>query len=301
MLITGATGMIGRRLTEILLQKGCRVSHLGRKEGKGNVPSFQWDPDRGAIDVRAFEGIDTIIHLAGAGIADKRWSASRKREILDSRVRSTQLLLESLRQQPHGVKSVVAASAIGYYGMGLDDQFYVEDSPHGNDFLARVTQRWEEETGRFSMLGMRVVQIRIGIVLSLGGGALKEMMRPVTWGVGAPLGTGDQFVSWIHLDDLCGVFALAMKNSSMQGIYNAVAPNPVTNRDLTYAIGDVLQRKIWLPPVPSFILRGLLGEMADMVTLGSRVSCQRLLETGFSFEYPELKEALVDLVRPNPA
>ncbi|MBL7847984.1 MAG: TIGR01777 family oxidoreductase [Cyclobacteriaceae bacterium] len=299
-LITGATGMIGRRLTAILLQKGCRVSHLGRKGSKGNVPSFQWDPDRGEIDVNAFKGIDTIIHLAGAGIADKRWSAERKHEILDSRVRSTQLLLEALRQNPHTVKTVVAASAIGFYGMGLDDKFYLEDSLPGSDFLAEVTRRWEEETVKFSTLGIRVVAIRIGIVLSTEGGALKEMIRPVAWGVGAPLGTGSQYVSWIHLDDLCKVFSMAVMNVSMQGVYNAVAPKPVTNRDLTYAIAEVLQRKIWLPPVPSFILKVLLGEMADMVTLGNRVSCQRLLDTGFTFEYPELKGALIDLVRTEP-
>ena len=295
-LITGASGLIGRRLTAKLLQNGCRVSHLGRTARAGDVPAFQWDPDRGFLDPQALEGINTIIHLAGAGIGDKRWSAARKREIVDSRVRTTSLLVDSLKGRQHEVTTVIAASAIGYYGFGSEAQVFTEQSPAGSDFLASVVVRWEQETERFRELGIRVVKPRIGVVLSEEGGALKEIIRPIRWGLGAPLGTGRQIMSWIHIDDLCAMIQYAMDQPNMEGVYNAVSPDPITNLDLTHEIARQLHRPVVLPKVPSLVLRLLLGEMADLVVRGSKVSGMRLLEAGFQFRFPHLRGALEDLL-----
>jgi uncharacterized protein (TIGR01777 family) len=298
-LITGASGLIGSRLTAILLQKGCRVSHLGRAAKAGLVPSYVWNPETGYLDPKAFEGIDTLIHLAGAGIGDKRWSVARKREILESRVRSTALLVDFLRSNQHGVSTIIAASAIGYYGFGTDDQEFTEGSAAGKDFLASVVVRWEQETERFRELGCRVVKPRIGVVLSAEGGALREIIRPIRWGVGAPLGTGNQVVSWIHIDDLCEFFAYALENPHMEGVYNVVAPKPVTNRELTVEIARQLRRKVWLPPVPSFALRLLLGEMADLVVKGSNITSTRITESDFKFRFPQLQDAIGSLLKQN--
>jgi uncharacterized protein (TIGR01777 family) len=260
------------------------------------VPSFVWNPDKGTIDSGAFEGIDTIIHLAGAGVGDKRWTTSRKQEILESRIKSTALLVDSLKSTPNNIKTVIAASAVGYYGFGSSSQEFTEESPAGKDFLASVVVRWEQETERFRELGCRVVKPRIGVVLSREGGALAEIVRPIRWGVGAPLGDGRQLMSWIHIDDLCTLLIYAMDHPEMEGVYNAVAPKAITNRELTRAIADRLRRKILLPPVPAFVLRGLLGEMADLVIKGSRVSAARVLQSGFQFRFGRLEEALEDLL-----
>lgn len=298
MLITGASGLIGRRLTEWLLQKGCRVSHLGRSIRKGVVPSFQWDPQKGTLDARAFEGVDTIIHLAGAGIADKRWNASRKKEILDSRIQSTTLLHDFLSTNPHGVRAIVSASAIGYYGFSLENTVLREDSPAGSDFLSSVVVQWEQAIDQLDLPGIRMVKIRIGIVLANNGGALKEMARPVAWGIGAPLGTGRQIVSWIHLDDLCGIFIKAVQDDLMHGVYNATAPNPASNRELMQAIAHRMGRPLLLPPIPPLILRMAVGEMADLVLFGSHVSSQKIQDAGFAYTYPTLQEALENLLAP---
>ncbi len=295
-LITGATGLIGSRLTELLLEKGLRVKHLGRTSRAGPVPSFTWDIEKGEMDSRALDGVDVIIHLAGAGVADKRWSRERKQEILNSRTHSTALLFDTLQKTQHMVKTVVSASAIGYYGYGLDATVYTEESTPGGDYLARVVVQWERGADRIAELNIRVVKIRIGIVLSASGGALNEMARPVNWGIGAPLGTGRQMISWIHLEDLCALFMKAIGEESMKGAYNAVTPYPVTNREITREIARLLRRPLWLPPVPPFVLHWLLGEMADVVINGRNVASTRLGNLGFRFQFPELGSALKDLL-----
>lgn len=295
-LITGASGLIGSRLTALLLQKGCRVSHLGRHPRSGAVPAYRWDPSNGYADPKALEGVDTVVHLAGAGIADQRWTAARKQEILESRIRSTDALVNFLQGHPHQVKTVIAASAIGYYGFSDDDEVVDEEHFPGSDFLASVVVRWEQETDRFTKLGLRVIKPRIGVVLSLDGGALKEIVRPIRWGVGAPLGSGKQVMSWIHIDDLCAFMIYAMEHHSVQGTYNAVAPYPVTNRELTLEIARRLHRKILLPSVPAFALRVILGEMADLVVKGNWVSARRTETSGFQYRFPHLDEALTDLL-----
>jgi uncharacterized protein len=295
-LITGGSGLIGTQLTELLRQRGHSVSLLSRSNQPGEHKSYVWKVDQNYIEPGAFEGIDAIVHLAGAGIADKPWTIERKREILESRTHSTRLLVNALKNTHHNVKTVIAASAIGYYGFGEQQEVFTEDSEAGKDFLADVTSRWERESENFIELGVRVVKIRIGIVLSKRGGALEEIARPVKYFVGAPLGSGDQYVSWIHMEDLCQIFVKAIEDSSMQGAYNAVSPSPLTNRELTKAIASTLHRPLLLPPVPPFVLKLLLGEMADLVLNGSKVSGSRIIQSGYQFKYSDINQALEDLL-----
>lgn len=296
-LITGASGLVGSRLTELLLQKGYQVSHLGRRKKTGAVPSFVWDVEKQSIDPLALEGVETIIHLAGAGVADQRWNAKRKQEILDSRVKSSQLLFEFLKNNTHSVKAFISASAIGIYGFVDNEKVFVEESAPANDYLAQVVKQWEASVDHIQSLGIRVAKMRIGIVLSEKGGALLEMAKPIRLGVGAPLGSGDQYLSWIHLDDLCEMFIKAAEDSAMGGAYNAVGPQWHTNREMTKAIAQVLKKPLLLPPVPGFVLKIIVGEMAAIVLGGSKVSAEKIQKTGFQFQFTELKSALENLLK----
>jgi len=296
-LVTGASGLVGSRLTEMLLEKGHLVSHLGRHKKNGSIPSFVWDVENKSIDLQAFEGVDTIIHLAGAGIADQRWTEQRKKEILESRTHSTKLLFDTLKNHSHTVKTFVGASAIGYYGFGFDQEVFTEESKAGSGFLADVTREWEEQTDTIATLGLRLVKLRIGIVLSEKGGALAEMAKPIRFGVGAPLGSGKQFLSWIHIDDLCAMFIKAAEDQSLQGAYNGVGTNWVTNAKLTKAIAQILNRPLWLPNIPTFVMNLILGEMAGMVLNGSKVSSAKIQKAGFQFKFLKLNEALKSLLK----
>jgi len=296
-LITGGSGLIGTHLTKMLLDMGCQVAHMSRSKKSGQVPSFVWDVEEGTMDVASLDGIDTIIHLAGAGVADKRWSKSRKEEILQSRVKSTQLLFETLSKNPNQVKSFISASAIGYYGFGTSKEVFHEQSQFGTDFLATVTRAWEEEVDKISALRMRVAKLRIGIVLSDEGGALVEMAKPIRLGFGSPLGSGKQYLSWIHLDDLCAMFIKAVESDSMRGAYNAVSGNWVTNKEMTKTIAKILNKPLWLPNVPAFVLKIVVGEMAEIVLNGSKVSADKIKSTGFNFKYTDLNQALESLLR----
>ncbi len=296
-LITGASGLIGSKLTEMLVAEGYQVVHLGRSKKEGKIPSFTWDVSRGVIEEEALKGVDAIIHLAGAGIADKPWTEKRKQEIRDSRTKSTRLLFDQLKKGNHTVKAFVSASAIGYYGFEGGETVFAEDSKPGSDFLASVVKDWEAEIDHIQELNIRTVKIRIGIVLSEQGGALKEMANPVRWGVGAPLGSGKQYMSWIHIDDLCRMFIYALKNDQLHGAYNGVGPSWVNNKELTQAIAKALKKPLWLPSVPGFVLKLMLGEMADLVLKGSKVSGEKIAQAGFTYQYPDLDEALINLLR----
>lgn len=294
-LITGASGLIGSQLTKMLLNEGCHVRHLSRSKKDGKVPSFVWDVDTGKIDDRAFESVDSIIHLAGAGIADKRWTAKRKNQILESRTKSTQLLFDKLKSSKHSVQTFISASAIGYYGFG--EKIFLEESEPGTDFLAEVVRQWEAEVDKIETLNIRTVKIRTGIVLSKEGGALKEIAKPIRYGVGASLGSGNQHMSWIHITDLCNMFLFALSNDHMRGVYNAVCPTWTTNSEITKAIAKVINRPLWLPAIPGFVLKIMLGEMADLVLKGSKVSADKIQNAGFTFAYPNLDDALKNLLR----
>jgi uncharacterized protein (TIGR01777 family) len=294
-LITGASGLIGTRLTKLLTAKGYTVSHLGRSRKDGAVRSFVWDVDKKFIEDEALSGVDSVIHLAGAGVVDKRWTKARKAEILNSRIQSTQLLRTALEKNHTKVAAFISASAIGYYGFE-DTAWIDEEHVPGKDFLADVTRQWEAEVNKVSEIGIRVVKLRIGIVFSKEGGALQSMVRPVKYFVGSPLGKGDQYISWVHIDDLCDMFIKALEDPAMKGAYNAVAPVPVTNKQLTKIIARKLNRILLMPPVPKFVLKLILGEMADIVVTGSKVSSEKIKAAGYQFRFADVNKALDDLL-----
>lgn len=295
-LITGASGLIGKRLTELLLQRGHNVSHLGRSEKKGAIPSYIWNVEKKQIDINALKGIDTIIHLAGAGVADKRWTEKRKQEILESRTQSTELLHATLKHTANEVKHFISASAIGYYGFNLKGELFDEQSTPGTDYLASVTRQWEESIDKLNELPLRLAKLRIGIVLSDKGGALAPMVVPVKFFVGSPLASGKQMLSWIHIDDLCKMFVHLVENESLQGAYNGTGPYAVSNEDFTKAIGKQLNRPVFLPKVPAFLLKLILGEMANLIIFGSDVSSKKIQSTGFRFQFNTLEESLRNLL-----
>jgi uncharacterized protein len=296
-LITGASGLIGARLTELLYEKGHRIAHLSRSRRSGKATTFLWDPSKNKMDNEALQAADAIIHLAGEGLAEKPWTEKRKQEIIKSRTESTRLLYEVLNKGNYPVKTFVSASAIGYYGVADANRLFTEDDNRGTDFLANVVYHWENAVDQISTLGIRVVKIRTGIVLSEQGGALKELIKPVKFYVGAPLGSGEQVMSWIHLDDLCRIFIKAVEDETLQGAYNGVAPNPVTNKEFTRSLGKVLHKPIILPGVPSFALKFLLGEMAGMVLKGAKISSAKIQKAGFQFKFSNLENALSDLLK----
>ncbi|MDX2306019.1 MAG: TIGR01777 family oxidoreductase [Microscillaceae bacterium] len=295
-LITGGTGLVGQRLTALLQQKNYQVSYLSRSRNtSGAIQTYQWDIPQGKIDEEALQKADYIIHLAGAGVADKSWTAERKKVILESRTQSTLLLYSELKRLDLHPKAFISASAIGYYGLDTGDALLYEDSQAGNDFLAQVTQAWEDAIDKVSTLGIRTAKLRIGIVLSNHGGALPKIVQPIRYGLGAALGTGKQYMSWIHIDDLCRMFIYALENQALEGVYNAVASSPVSNAEFTQVAAQVLHRPLLLPAVPAFALKMALGEMAGIVLGGNRVSNDKIKKSGFSFQFEHLQEALSDL------
>lgn len=293
-LITGGSGLIGSRLTRLLRAEGYSVSHLSRTyKPTPGVKVYTWNIDEGYIEPGAIDTADAIIHLAGEGIADKRWTKKRKQDLIESRVKSAELLYTCLSNTSHTVKTFISASAVGYYS-DRGESIQTEDMPASPDFLGTCCQEWEESTGRFTKLGMRVVQLRTGTVLSDKGGALPFMAKLTRAGLGTALGSGKQWMSWIHLDDLCNMYVYALKSGHMQGPYNAAAI-PVRNREFSKELAHVLQRPFFLPAVPAFILRLVMGEMSAIVLGSTRVSNEKIREAGFQFQYPHLKKAFHEI------
>lgn len=294
-LITGGSGLIGQHLSRLLQQNGHRVSWLVRKPVAGPIPSYRWSPDQSYVDESAFRENEVLIHLAGENVGQSRWTGKRKQQILESRTKGTQLLTETLSRIQHSIKTVICASATGYYGNSTD-KLFTETSEAGNDFLAVVTQQWESAAKGFEIPGVRVVTFRIGVVLSKDGGAIPQLIRPIKWFIGAPIGSGRQILSWIHIDDLCNMFFKAITDQGIKGIYNAVAPAPADNATITRLIARILHRPLILPPVPGFVLKLLLGEMSVIVTDGAKVSSEKIQQTGFKFMFPQAEEALKDIL-----
>ena len=294
-LISGGTGMIGTRLTELLRQKNYNVAYLSRsKSSDKDVKVFQWDIDKESIEAGAVMWADYIIHLAGAGIADERWTEKRKKVIRDSRVNSAGLIINQLKDKQHHVKAMITASAIGYYG-DTGNSYANEDTPSANDFLGKTAIEWEFASEKAREFGVRVCQLRTGIVLSKEGGALPRLALPVKLFAGAALGNGNQYMSWIHIDDLCQIYLKAIEDKNMEGAYNAVASETVTNKKFNKILADVLNRPLLLPNVPAFALKLFLGQMAQTVLMSSRISNKKILQTGFEFKYDNLKEALEEI------
>ncbi|WP_259070000.1 TIGR01777 family oxidoreductase [Mucilaginibacter sp. X4EP1] len=290
-LLTGGTGLIGLSLTKQLLEKGYAVSHLSRSPGKDErVKTFLWDIDKGLIDEHCIDGVDIIIHLAGAGIADKPWTAERKRELVDSRTKSISLIYELLRKKKHRVKSIISASATGYYS-DRGDELLTEESLPNTDFMAQCCIDWEAAVNEGKELDLRIVKYRTGVVLDTVG-ALAKMAMPIKLFVGSPLGSGKQWIPWIHWQDVVDMYLFAIENEELEGIYNMVAPHAVTNRQLTQAVAKQLRKPLWAPNVPAFLLKLIMGEMSTLVLGSTKVSAQKITDAGFEFKYPEIAPAL---------
>lgn len=297
-LITGGSGSIGRKLVSELKTSGHEVSIIGRsKVDLHGVNSFVWDLDKGVMDENSLRDVTHIIHLAGAGIADKAWSPKRKQEIIESRVRPLQLMAKALIKRNQRIKAIISSSAVGYYGATTSDKIFAEGDRSANDFLGTTCQMWEDAVQFFKPVADREVRIRTGVVLMKGGGALPKLARPVKFGFGAAVGSGNQWMPWIHVDDLTGIYRSAIEDTNFMGPYNAVAPEHVRQVTFVRKIGNALSRPILLPPVPSFLLKSLLGEMSKVVIEGSRISSQKIIDSGFEFHYPELQPALNNLLK----
>lgn len=296
--------MIGARLTEMLVNSGYEVIILTRNTDtvrtSPGIRYAPWDIDAQTIDRDAIAQADHIIHLAGAGVADKRWSRARKLEILRSRTESSALIVKALKEYPNKVQSVISSSAIGWYGPDTASslkQGFTEDMPADAAFLGETCRQWEASIEPVTGLGKRLVKLRTGIVLSDRGGALAEFRKPVMGGVAAILGNGNQVVSWIHVADLCSMFLFAVENPSLSGAYNAVAPHPVTNKTLTLNIAQKLRGRFYIPVhVPAFVLKIVLGEMSIEVLKSAHVSARKIQQAGFDFSYPVIDQALDNLL-----
>lgn len=292
-LIAGSSGLIGSALFSRLKQERHQVSTLVRR-APASAGEIQWDPASRAIDEARLEGTEAVIHLGGASIAGKRWNDAYKQEIRDSRVNSTRLLSEALARMPQKPEVFLCASALGYYGE-RGDELLTENSPQGSGFLPDVTAEWEAATASASEAGIRVCNMRIGVVLSKTGELPRSMLLPFKLGLGGKLGNGRQYMSWIHLDDVVGAFLHAINNRTLTGPINLSAPNPVTNAEFTRALARVLSRPA-LFTVPGFALRIAMGEMAKFALASSRMQPERLAESGFTFEWQHIEPALRDIL-----
>lgn len=295
-LITGATGFIGSRICKALISKGIEVNYLTRSLSENKLVGangFLWDPYKEQIDLTSLEGVEVIIHLAGSSIADS-WSTKGKQLIMDSRVIPTAFLVQTLKNNTHEVKRVIGASAIGIYS-DINEIQSEDNFTKANNFLGKVVQQWEDGNNAFKELGLMVSLIRIGLVLDMQECALATMVKPVKLWLGAPIGTGKQYYSWIHIKDLVRLFVYVLEHN-LEGIYNAVAPEPLTNREFTKILGQALKRPIWMPAIPEGVIRLALGEKAILVTEGQRVDSSKIRKEGFEFDFNTLKVALDDFV-----
>ena len=292
-LITGGTGLVGRRLISLLLKEGYTVGVLSRRDVKlKNVQSFLWTDF--TVDIEALRFADVIVHLAGANVGEKRWTRNRKKEITNSRVATAELIRKGLFDNKIKIDAFICASAVGFYGEGADDVLTEKSSNVTKDFLSDVCEEWENKAQDFSSI-CRVASVRIGFVLDKNADGFKKLVKPVRFGIGASLGTGNQYMSWIHLDDLVHIFLTVIKDDCFSGPVNACSPNPLTNSELTKKVARHLQKPLFMPNVPQIILRLLLGEMADLALVGYRVFPKKLIDHGFTFQYPTLEGSLKEI------
>lgn len=296
-LITGATGLIGSELSSLCRENGIQVNYLTTDKSKikkeETYKGFYWDPKNEQIEKGCIEGVKTIIHLAGASIAEP-WSNSYKKKILKSRTETAALLYKTLKENEHQVENFISASAIGVYPSSEQKLYSEDDEVVADNFIGEVVRKWEAAADEFENLGLDVAKIRVGLVLAEDGGMLEKIKKPISLNMGAALGNGKQWQSWIHIEDLAGIFFFAIKNE-LTGVYNAVAPNPVTNKELTKELARQMGKSIWLPNVPKFALKGLLGEMSQIVLASQLVSSKKIEEVGYNFKYTNLSRALADL------
>lgn len=296
-LITGATGLIGSEITRACHEKKMEVNYLTTNKEKIQKQTrfygFYWNPSTGEIDKKCMEGVGVIIHLAGANVF-KKWTKDYKKNIINSRVDSASLLYKTLKENEHQVGHIVAASAIGIYPSSPQKMYYEDEKEVDDSFLGEVVEQWEAANDSFKKLGLRVAKVRTGLVLARDGGALPKMQKPISFNLGAVLGNGRQWQSWIHIKDLAGIYLHIFENG-LQGVYNAVAPNPITNRQMVRETAKSLGKKIWLPNVPVFILRLVMGKRARMLTSSQLVASKKIEMSGYSFLYSNFAKALEDL------
>jgi uncharacterized protein (TIGR01777 family) len=297
-LITGATGLVGQAIVKLLHTYDIKVNYLttsrSKIESESDYTGYYWNPSASELDPESLKGVECIINLAGANVAE-RWTSSYKQEILKSRVDSLNTLYKSLSEESHQVKQLISASAIGVYKDSLTKFHEEEDFEPADNFLAQVVQEWENAADQVGGLGVQVAKLRIGVVLSQQGGALEKIKQPIQNYIGAPLGSGKQWQSWIHIEDLARLFHHVL-DQNLEGVYNAVAPNPVNNKEMTECIAEILQKPLILPNVPSFVLKLMLGEMSSIVLASQLVSSQKIISTGFKFKFAQLKLAISDLL-----
>ncbi len=291
-IVTGGTGLVGNKLVTYLKQKGYEVNVLCRNPKQVN--EYKWNIEKETIDEAVFEGATAIIHLAGAGIADERWTDSRKKVIIESRTKSAELLYNYLSKINHNITTFISASAVGFYG-DRENELLTEESQNGSGFLAEVCQLWENAADKFNALNISVSKIRIGIVLSKDGGALPKLDLPIKFGIGAYIGNGKQYVPWIHIDDLCKIFIFVLEHQNLNGTYNACGPETTTNKEMSKTIAKVLNRPFIPFPAPAFILKTVMGEMATMILMSNKCTSKKIIETGYKFQYPTLTLALENI------
>ena len=296
-LITGGTGLVGSHLRKRLVELGYDVSILGRtRKNKKSIPTYTWDWRKQDIENEAIDTADYIIHLAGANIAGKKWTVNRKQVILDSRVKTAKLLFDKVKERNRDLKAFISSSAIGYYGAITSDKIFTETDPPAIDFLGETCSLWEKSVDRFKELGVRTVKIRTGVTLTSQDGALSKMITPVKMGIGSAIGSGKQYLPWIHIDDLCGIYIKAIEDTQMNGAYNAVAPDHKTNKEFMRILAHVLKRPFLFPSVPSITLKLMFGKMSVILLTGSRVSADKIMSQGYKFLFPDLEKALDDLI-----
>lgn len=297
-LIAGGTGLLGGRLTALLSEQGYQVAFLSRnKNSGGDIRTYEWDLSKSWIEPGAVESAQYIINLAGAPVADHRWTDAYKNTIMKSRSESNRTIYQELKNTGYQPKLFLSSSGINYYGDDNGAHWLYESSPPGRDFLSEVCKVWEEEADRISTLGIRVVKLRTGVVLSREGGALPQLMRPAKFGLAAPVGSGEQFMSWIHIDDLCGIIIKCMQDDSMEGVYNGVAPEPEKNGRFMHTLADVMDKPYFAPRVPAAAIKLAMGSERSGIVLGSlRVSSEKAEKSGYKYKFPLLRPALSDLL-----
>lgn len=293
-LLSGATGLVGTELVSLLLKNGVSINYLTTSKDKiqnePNYKGFYWNTKNGEIDENCLEEVDAIIHLAGSSIS-KRWTEDYKKEILESRVASTKVLYDLLKSKPHSVHHFISASAIGIYPSSPDKVYSEDETQFDDSFLSQVVQKWEAAVDSIKELDIKVSKVRTGLVLSGKGGALKELAAPIRYGLGAAFGSGEQMQSWIHINDLAGIYAY-IYNNELEGVYNAVAPYPVTNKTLVKEAAKALDKPFFLPNIPKFAMEMVLGEMHTLLFDSQNVSAKKIISEGYQFKYLSLEKAL---------